>query len=148
VVLTGTIPVSTWTGRQPLNDQYNRALVDLVGERAVQGKHIMLVPLNTSVVASDLTDGLHPDDDGYEEMAVAWVQAVDQAQDRGWFQEPEPGDGMLRDLFCAIQKLMHVSGYVEPQSDPTSDGHLLSAISDMWWLPCLALLVLHRELGG
>lgn len=104
VVLVGAIPVSTWIGRQPFIDQYNRVLEQIIDERADEGKHIMIVPINSTVAPSELEDGLHPDDDGYEKMAVAWVQAVNQVQDRGWFHEPEPGDGTSsRDFLCLLE---------------------------------------------
>lgn len=93
MLLTGTIPVSTWTGRQPLNDEYNSRLATIVNERAQSGKHIILVPINSTIAVNELSDGLHPNDVGYQKMAVAWIQAVNRAQDLGWFQEAEPGNG-------------------------------------------------------
>jgi lysophospholipase L1-like esterase len=85
--------VSTLLGRQALNDQYNAALQKMVDSRHDDDKHIMLVPIGSAVQPDELVDGIHPNDVGYHDIAVAWMQSVDDAQERGWFQKPEAGTG-------------------------------------------------------
>jgi hypothetical protein len=94
VLLVGTIIPSTLPGRQLLNDQYNVLLNQMITSRQEQGKHIMLVPMESAVQPDQLVDGIHPDNTAYQNIAVTWIQGVNGAQDRGWFEEPEPGDGL------------------------------------------------------
>lgn len=69
------------------------ALTEIVGQRTSEGKHILTVPINSIVAIDELVDGLHPNDTGYHKIALAWIQAVNQAQDMGWFQEPQSEHG-------------------------------------------------------
>ena len=42
----------------------------------------------SAVTTSDLADGLHPDDTGYQLMANSWDAAINQAEANGWVQSP------------------------------------------------------------
>lgn len=128
-MLAGTIPLSTWAGRQPLNDQYNQALEQIVNQLAKAGERILVVPINATVATDELVDGLHPNDDGYKKMAVAWVQGVNRAQQNGWFQEPEPGNDMLCGTCYGYPLLTVHEGYVVPRNS----GHKLAMSTIRGW---------------
>ncbi|KAJ7825508.1 lipolytic enzyme [Mycena olivaceomarginata] len=57
---------------------YNTALTQL---------HILLASM-VSVLASDLTDGVHPTNAGYVKMANAWFPVIQQAAKNGWIGKP------------------------------------------------------------
>jgi len=57
-------------------EAYNRALPALVQERAAQGKHVLLVDMNSGFPANALGDGVHPNQKGYEWMAGVWYEAI------------------------------------------------------------------------
>ena len=98
-----------------MNDQYNNKLAEFVNARAREGRHIVLVPIGSTVATNELKDGLHPNDIGYQKMAVAWIEAVNQAQDKGWFKEPEPGDG--KNSWPSSNTKLTVAGFVEPSAN-------------------------------
>ncbi|KAJ7679372.1 lipolytic enzyme [Mycena polygramma] len=68
-------------------DTYNQAVTQLVATRKAAGQHILLASM-ASVLASDLFDGVHPDDAGYVKMANAWFPVVQQAAANGWIGKP------------------------------------------------------------
>jgi hypothetical protein len=37
-------------------------------------------------------DGIHPNDEGYHNMALQWLQGVDEAEELGWIEPPQPND--------------------------------------------------------
>jgi lysophospholipase L1-like esterase len=55
---------------------YNAALPAVVQERAAAGKHVVLVDQFTGFPTSQLGDGIHPNQQGYERMAGVWYQAI------------------------------------------------------------------------
>lgn len=68
-------------------DTYNAAVTQLVAQRQASGQHIVLASMS-AVLASDLADGVHPDDAGYVKMANAWYPAIQQAAAKGWIGTP------------------------------------------------------------
>jgi lysophospholipase L1-like esterase len=75
------------TGQQAQVVTYNQAVTQLVNTRKAAGKHILLADMS-SVLASDLIDGIHPTDAGYVKMANAWFPVVQQAAKNGWIGKP------------------------------------------------------------
>jgi lysophospholipase L1-like esterase len=55
---------------------YNDAIPAVVQERASAGKHIILVDQFTGFPTSELGDGVHPNQQGYERMAGVWYEAI------------------------------------------------------------------------
>jgi lysophospholipase L1-like esterase len=55
---------------------YNDAIPAVVQERASAGKHIVLVDQFTGFPTSELGDGVHPNQQGYERMAGVWYAAI------------------------------------------------------------------------
>jgi lysophospholipase L1-like esterase len=68
-------------------DTYNQAVTQLVATRKAAGQHILLASM-ASVLASDLADGVHPDDAGYVKMANTWFPIIQQAAANGWIGKP------------------------------------------------------------
>lgn len=68
------------------NSQYR----DLVKRKADQGKRITLVDMHTAAGPSldDLVDGVHPNDLGYQKMALLWYQGIQGCASRGLIEEP------------------------------------------------------------
>lgn len=57
---------------------YNEKIKDLVEEKQSEGKHIQLADINSVVDANtDLNDGVHPNEQGYEKMGEYWYTVLD-----------------------------------------------------------------------
>jgi lysophospholipase L1-like esterase len=69
---------------------FNSQLPAIVQARASAGKHIYLVDMS-ALTTADLSDGLHPNDTGYQLMANAWDSAIQQAISNGWINDPVSG---------------------------------------------------------
>ena len=57
-------------------EAYNAALPAIVEARAKKGEHVMLVDMFTGFPTSELGDGVHPNQMGYERMARVWYDAI------------------------------------------------------------------------
>jgi lysophospholipase L1-like esterase len=56
---------------------FNRALVQVAGEHAARGQHVMVVDMHAALTyPGDFADSLHPNDAGYADMARVWYSAV------------------------------------------------------------------------
>lgn len=69
---------------------YNAQLPAIVQARANAGKHIVMVDMASALTTADLSDGLHPNDGGYQKMAAVWNDGIRQAIANGWVQAPTP----------------------------------------------------------
>jgi lysophospholipase L1-like esterase len=69
---------------------FNDALPAIVNSRASAGKHVYLVD-TSSIPVSDLKDGLHPNDTGYQLLANAWDSAIQTVIGDGWVKDPVAG---------------------------------------------------------
>ena len=59
-------------------DSYNAKIKELVQKEQAQGKHIQYADINSVVDAStDLYDGVHPNEIGYQKMGEYWYTMVD-----------------------------------------------------------------------
>lgn len=67
-------------------DSFNSKMEDIVKSRQGSGQHILTVP--TDIKVGDLDGKKHPNDRGYEKMAVAWFNAIVDANGRGWIEKP------------------------------------------------------------
>ena len=74
------------SGQSSVNT-YNQAITSLVNTRNAAGQHILLADMGT-VQSSDLADGVHPNDSGYNKMANAWFSAIQKAEANGWIGQP------------------------------------------------------------
>lgn len=74
-------------------DDFNAAIPGIVDERAKRGKKVLVVDMEKYVTIEELMDGLHPDDVGYEGMAMAWYDGIKYATSKGWIGEPVSNGG-------------------------------------------------------
>ncbi|KLP07018.1 related to acetylxylan esterase [Fusarium fujikuroi] len=84
---------------QANTDKFNPQVRSLISARQKKGKHILEVPID--IKKEDLGDSKHPNDDGYEKMANAWLKAILEADKKGWLKMPikmspedAPGTGL------------------------------------------------------
>jgi lysophospholipase L1-like esterase len=68
---------------------YNRTIPQIVGLMEAQGKHVEYVDMYHAVPASDLADGIHPNNAGYALMAGVWFRAL-QPIIANWHALPNP----------------------------------------------------------
>lgn len=66
---------------------FNNAVPGVVAQRANAGHHVMVVDFR-SVTVSDLQDGLHPSDQGYQKMGDIWFSGIQAAVANGWIHPP------------------------------------------------------------
>ena len=55
---------------------YNDAIPGVVQTRVAQGKHLLVADMNTGFPTSQLADGVHPNTNGYKEMAKRWYAII------------------------------------------------------------------------
>ena len=78
---------------QANTDRFNEQLAVIIEEKQRTGEHILAVPVD--IGPGDLSDIKHPNNSGYEKMAVAWFNAILEAHKRGWIESPtsvNPGE--------------------------------------------------------
>ncbi|CAG8321699.1 unnamed protein product [Penicillium salamii] len=93
IIIVARIVPSTNAGTSTMIPQFDYAITDLMATRVQNGQHIVMVDMPSGVTTADLSDGLHPNDEGYNKMAIKWAIALTAANDRGWIREPVPGQG-------------------------------------------------------
>lgn len=71
---------------------FNNEVTKLMADRARKGEHVMIVDMPSGVQTSDLKDGLHPNDKGYENMAIKWAVSLTAADSLGWIHDPVAGE--------------------------------------------------------
>ena len=59
-----------------LVNQYNAAIPGVVQSKVNQGKPVFLVNMNNVITISDLSDGIHPTQAGYDKMGNAWYAII------------------------------------------------------------------------
>jgi lysophospholipase L1-like esterase len=70
---------------------YNNAITKLMATRALRGEKVMIVDMPSGVQTKDLADGLHPNDQGYRNMAIKWAIILTAADSLGWIEDPLTG---------------------------------------------------------
>ncbi|KAL2203839.1 SGNH hydrolase, partial [Sarocladium strictum] len=73
---------SFWAPR----DAFNEQLSAIVQGKQDEGKHVLEVPI--VIGPDDLDDAFNPNDRGYENIAQFWVDAIRDADERGWLKDP------------------------------------------------------------
>ena len=69
---------------------YNSAILGVIKPYADSGKHIAVVDMGRITSKHiNQTDGIHPNDEGYELIAYAWYEAIHTADQRGWLGVPK-----------------------------------------------------------
>jgi lysophospholipase L1-like esterase len=82
-VLVASLIVSTSGTEERYRAAYNQAIPGIVQSEQAAGKHVGYVNMS-ALTASDLSDALHPNDNGYRKMADAFHAGVQAADSAGW----------------------------------------------------------------
>lgn len=88
VVLVAQLTPSTYNNTQSNIDLFNPTIPGLVATRVINGVKALAVDMEAFVGTSDLIDGLHPNDVGYQKMATAWISGLKEAEARSWITPP------------------------------------------------------------
>ncbi|GAA2332043.1 ricin-type beta-trefoil lectin domain protein [Streptomyces kunmingensis] len=94
-VLVGTVIVSTSATEEAYRPEFNRRLTQIVQAKAAAGQHVRLVDMG-ALTAADLSDALHPNDNGFGKMADAFAAGVQAADAAGWIAPPVAMGGAVR----------------------------------------------------
>lgn len=84
--------------------QFNTAVAGLMTTRIQKGQHVVVADIFSAVSVGDLADGIHPNDGGYNKMAVTWADAITAADTLGWIKDPIiPSPGCSHDPVWSTQ---------------------------------------------
>ncbi|WP_458248792.1 ricin-type beta-trefoil lectin domain protein [Streptomyces sp. MAI_2237] len=106
-VLVGTVIVSTSGTEEANRPAFNAKLPGIVQAEQAAGKHVRLVDMS-ALTSADLSDSLHPNDNGFRKMADAFNAGVQAADAAGWIGPPASTDGQVRSGIAG--KCLDVSG--------------------------------------
>jgi hypothetical protein len=88
VIVGGLIPTNNATVASNMRS-FNQQVSAWVAAQRSGGRHVRFADMSM-VKTTDLQDGLHPNDTGYEKMAFSWLQSIDEAAADGWIGDPGP----------------------------------------------------------
>lgn len=102
-LLVAQIPVLLDPAREQKRVVLNIAIKDVVETRFNASKHVAFASMDKFTAQHlNVTDGIHPTDEGYIDIAAAWYDAIVAAGEKGWIKTPvhtglQPGlpDGQL-----------------------------------------------------
>lgn len=133
-VLVGTVIVSTSSTEEATRPAFNAKLPGIVQAEQAAGKHVRLVDMS-ALTTADLSDSLHPNDNGFGKMADAFNAGVQAADAAGWIKPPVSVGGPVRSGIAG--KCLDVNGgnsangtAVQIWSCNGADAQLWSARSD------------------
>ncbi|MFC9330289.1 ricin-type beta-trefoil lectin domain protein [Kitasatospora sp. NPDC057015] len=86
-VLVGSLIVSTSPTEEASRPAFNQRIPGIVQAAQAAGKHVRLVDMG-ALTGADLSDSLHPNDNGFEKMATAFDAGVQAADAAGWIKAP------------------------------------------------------------
>jgi lysophospholipase L1-like esterase len=95
VLVATIVPAANSEVRRRIN-QFNRSVRALVRQRQEAGRHVDLIDL-AMISTTDLADGLHPNDGGYDKMGDAFFTGIQLAALKGWLNEPRSTTGSCTD---------------------------------------------------
>jgi lysophospholipase L1-like esterase len=96
VLITAQLTPTTNETATAFMDVFNPTIPGLVATRVSAGKKVMTVDMRNYVNTTELKDGLHPTDFGYNQMAIGWHDAIQQAVSMGWITPPVGMNGIWR----------------------------------------------------
>lgn len=94
VIIAAEVTPTTNATTQAFIDDFNPAILGIVANLVGEGKKVMAVNMSSYVTVTDLIDGLHPTDFGYNQMAIAWHDGIQQVVFIGWVTPPVPVNGI------------------------------------------------------
>jgi lysophospholipase L1-like esterase len=87
-ILVAAIIPATDRARQGRTNTYNAGVAALVSSRAKAGKKVLLMNMDMVLTTAQLSDGLHPNDEGYAVMGTHWAGGINEAFQKGWIKDP------------------------------------------------------------
>jgi lysophospholipase L1-like esterase len=133
-VLVGTVIISTSGTEEANRPAFNAKLPGIVQAEQAAGKHVRLVDMS-ALTAADLSDSLHPNDNGFSKMADAFGAGIQAADAAGWIKPPVAVGGQVRSGI--VGKCLDVNGgnsangtAAQIWSCNSSDAQVWSARSD------------------
>ena len=106
-VLVGTVIVSTSGSDEANRPAFNARIPGIVQAEQAAGKHVRLVDMS-ALTTADLSDALHPNDNGFRKMADAFNAGVQAADAAGWIRPPVSTGAEVRSQIAG--KCLDVSG--------------------------------------
>jgi lysophospholipase L1-like esterase len=94
VIITAQLTPTTNATAEAFGDCFNAAIPGIVVSRVGAGKKVLTVDMRTYVNTTELDDGLHPTEFGYNRMAVGWYGGIQQAVSMGWITPPVFANGI------------------------------------------------------
>ncbi|KAL8931227.1 MAG: hypothetical protein Q9211_007127, partial [Gyalolechia sp. 1 TL-2023] len=88
-LLVAQIPVLLDPAREKRRLTLNNAIKDVVEARFNASKQVALASMEKFTLQHlNVTDGIHPNDEGYKDIAAAWYDAIVTAAEKGWIKAP------------------------------------------------------------
>lgn len=88
-LLVAEIPPLLDSERETKRETFNAALKDVVASRVDAGKQVALAAMDRFTTQHlNITDGIHPTDEGYKQIAGVWYDAINSAGANGWIKAP------------------------------------------------------------
>ncbi|GAA2064213.1 hypothetical protein GCM10009839_89560 [Catenulispora yoronensis] len=87
-VLVANLTVSTDPNVVAYRAAFNAAVPGIVAAKQSGGRHVAEVDMGAVAVSDLVSDGIHPNDGGYQKMADAWNQGIQTAAAAGWISAP------------------------------------------------------------
>jgi len=84
VIIAAQLTPTTNATAEAFIDVFNSAIPGIIASRVGAGKKVMTVDMSAYVNTTELKDGLHPTDFGYNQMAIGWHDGIQQALSSGW----------------------------------------------------------------
>jgi lysophospholipase L1-like esterase len=94
-VLVASLIISTNSTEEPNRPAFNQAVPGIVQAEQAAGKHVGYVDMG-ALTTSDLSDALHPNDNGYVKMADAFNRGIQAADAAGWIKAPVATGGFVQ----------------------------------------------------
>lgn len=87
-ILVAKIIRAADTNTEARIEAYNVQVEELVRNLAGTGKKVALLDQYGALAVSDLKDGVHPTDAGYDKMARIWLKGLNAVNQKGWITAP------------------------------------------------------------
>jgi large repetitive protein len=78
IIVSTLIPRTDDAAIESIQLAYNQSVPQIVNEQASLGRQVSWVDVHDALDPDDLSEGVHPNDSGYQKMAGAWLPAITQ----------------------------------------------------------------------
>ncbi|MFR0359214.1 ricin-type beta-trefoil lectin domain protein [Streptomyces sediminimaris] len=131
-VLVGTVIVSTSGTEEAGRPAFNAKLPGIVQAEQALGRHVRLVDMS-ALTGADLSDALHPNDNGFRKMADAFNAGVQAADAAGWLKPPASAGGEVRSGVAG--KCLDVSGGSSANGTAADIATCNGSVAQQWSAP-------------